>query len=81
MNDSIRDMFRNVLFLTLWPWMSGEMLMTHIILSETTCNDPINKKLPVRLSSMLEPEMSNVYEKTQTVQTHSKPILRVLFYG
>ena len=74
MNDSFRDLFRNVLSLTLWPWMSGEMLMIHIILSETTCNDPINEKLPMRLSSMVEPEMSNVYGKRQTVQTRTKPI-------
>jgi hypothetical protein len=30
---------------------------------------------------MVEPKMSNVYGKTQTEQTRTKPILRVLFYG
>jgi hypothetical protein len=63
-NDSFRDMFRNVISLTLLTCTSGEMLMTHNIRSETTRNDPFNGQLPLRLSSMVALEMSNVLGKT-----------------
>ncbi len=44
--------------------MGGEILMTDNKRSGTTYNDPIKLKLPLRLSSMDAPEMSNVLGKS-----------------
>jgi hypothetical protein len=44
--------------------VGGEILMTDNKRSGTTYNDPIKLKLPLRLSSMDAPEMSNVLGKS-----------------
>ena len=73
MNDSFRGMFWNVLSLTLRTCAGKEMLMTHKKRSETNWNNPINWKLPLRLSSMVAPETSNVLGKTLRYR-ESKPV-------
>ncbi len=69
MNDWFRDMFRNVISITLRTCTGGEMLMTHKTMSETTWNDPISWKLPLRLSSMVAPETSQIMGKRWDIES------------
>jgi hypothetical protein len=83
MNDAFsRDVLRNVLSLMLRTNTDGEMRMTLNKRSETTCNCPINLRLPLRLSSMVAPEISNVllrYRECKPAQKQRSEY-QVLFY-